>query len=297
MATTEAVVRPALTSQRTLHNRAERCSLDPDQLRTLGLGSGSQVRVVRGPDRLALYTISELRQEANHAIVRMAAIARRRLDTDGEFEATLDTRVLRSTLSDEEARDQSEFVERLDDDGRQRQLVALAPHGGAIERQTDLQAERVAEILGPARASAWRCKGFKTGGGALEAWHITSADISDSSFPLLRRIARRRFSHAVAFHGFASAGVLVGGAASQEMKDTIADTIRDVVLGSTIRVRVALPEDDLNGNDPKNVVNRVTRDGRGGVQIEQSAAARDRFWAPIACAVAATYARVFDAAR
>jgi phage replication-related protein YjqB (UPF0714/DUF867 family) len=297
VATREAVVKPALTSQRTLRHRAERCSVDPDQLRTLGLASGSQVRVRRGPHRLALYTISELRHEANDAIVRMAAVARQRLGTDGEFEATLDTRVQRSTLSDEEARDQSEFVERLDDNGIQRHLIALAPHGGAIERQTDLQAERVAGILGPARASAWRCKGFKNGGGALQAWHITSTDISDSSFPLLRRIARRRFSHAVAFHGFAGAGVLVGGAASQEMKDTIAEAIRDVLHGSSIRVRVALPEDDLNGSDPKNVVNRVTRDGRSGVQIEQSAAARRRFWAPIACAVAATYARVFDAAR
>lgn len=251
MATREAVGKPALNSQRTLRNRAERCSLDPDWLRTLGLASGGQVRVRRGPNRIALCTISELRQEANDAIVRMAAVARRRLDADGEFEASLDTRVLRSTLTDEEARDQSEFVERLDDNGRQRHLIALAPHGGAIEPQTDLQAERVAAILGPARASAWRCKGFKTG----------------------------------------------GGAAPRAIKEAVADAIRDVLRGSTIRVRVALPDDDLDGNDPKNIVNCVTRDGTAGVQIEQSAAARDRFWAPIAGAVAATYATVLDAAR
>lgn len=297
MATHPALVRRALTSQDTLRNRQERCSVDPDALRALKLGRGSQVRVRRGTNQVALYTISEVRDEPDDAIVRMAAVARRRLDTDEEFDATLDSRVLRSTLSDEEARDRSEFVERLSDNGRQRWLIALAPHGGAIERQTDLQAERVTELLGPTRASAWRCKGFKTGGGALEAWHITSADISDASFPLLRKVACRGFAHAVAFHGFSNAGVLIGGAAPEDVKQAVAEAIREVLRGSTIRVRLAQPEDDLDGNDPKNIVNRLTREGAGGVQIEQSATARDRFWEPIATAVAKTYARILDATR
>lgn len=297
MATHAALVRRALTSQDTLRNRAERCSVDPDSLCALGLPRGSQVRVRRGTTQVALYTISEVREETDDTIVRMAAVGRHRLGTDGEFDATLETRVVRSTLSDEEARARSEFVERLSDNGRQRRLIALAPHGGTIERQTDLQAERVATILGPTRASAWRCKGFKTGGGALEAWHITSSDISDASFPRLRKVARRGFAHAVAFHGFSNAGVLIGGAAPEDVKQAVADAIRDVLRGSTIRVRLAQPEDDLDGNDPKNIVNRLTREGAGGVQIEQSAAARDRFWEPIATAVAETYARILDATR
>lgn len=297
MATHPALVRRALASQATLRNQPERCSVDPDSLCALGLARGDQLRVRRGANQVALYTISEVREETADTIVRMAAVARQRLDTDGEFDATLDTRVVRSTLSDEDARERSEFVERLTDNGRQRRLIALAPHGGAIERHTDLQAERVATMLGSTRASAWRCKGFKTGGGALEAWHITSSDISDSSFPLLRKVARRGFGHAVAFHGFTNAGVLIGGAAPEEVKQAVAAAVRDVLRGSTIRVRLAQPEDDLNGNDPKNIVNRLTRDGAGGVQIEQSGAARDRFWEPIATAVAETYARILDATR
>lgn len=50
----------------------------------------------------------------------------------------------------------------------QQGLVTLAPHGGMIERHTDHQAERVATLLSCDRVSVWRCKGFKTGGGAFE---------------------------------------------------------------------------------------------------------------------------------
>jgi hypothetical protein len=50
-------------------------------------------------------------------------------------------------------------------------VVVLAPHGGAIERHTDTQAERVAAMIGSDRASAWRCRGFRTGAGAFDRWH------------------------------------------------------------------------------------------------------------------------------
>ena len=139
-------------------------------------------------------------------------------ETPDEFDATIDTQVPHPTFSDDEAQARSEFVERLDDDGCQQGLVALAPHGGAIERHTDQQAERVALVARRGRASAWRCKGFKTGGGALERWHITSTEIHEASFPLLKTIASRGFVHAVAFHGFSEADVLVGGAAPLALK-------------------------------------------------------------------------------
>jgi phage replication-related protein YjqB (UPF0714/DUF867 family) len=221
----------------------------------------------------------------------MALPARQRLGTTDEFDAIIDTRVTHPTFSDDEAQAQSEFVERLDDDGCQRMLVAIAPHGGMIERGTDRQAERVASILGAAHASAWRCKGFKVGGGAFERWHITSTEIHEASFPLLKTISARGFAHAVAFHGFSEADVLVGGAAPLPLKQAIACALKRAVADSDIPVRIADPSDGYDGDSPDNIVNRLTVGRGNGVQIEQSIEARTRFWKAIADAVASVYSQ------
>jgi len=289
--TFDGAVRKSSRSQTTLRNRREHCSLDPQRLASIGLVIGSQMRVRRSSEDVALYTVSETRQESIDTTLRMALTARRRLHTEDEFDATIDTQVPNPTLSDYEAQAQSEFVERIDDDGCQQGLVALAPHGGAIERHTDSQAERVASLLGAGRASAWWCKGFRTGGGALDAWHITASEISDTSFPLLRTIASRGFAHAVAFHGFdePGEGVLVGGAAPLTLKQEIATALECALAGSGIPVRIAGPSDGFDGDNPNNIVNRLTARGANGVQIEQSLEARNGFSMAIADAVASVY--------
>jgi phage replication-related protein YjqB (UPF0714/DUF867 family) len=284
-------VKKAFSSQWTLLGRGEHCSLDPDRLASMTLIPGSQIRVRRSPDQLALYTVSETRQESTDTIVRMAQPARLRLGTGDEFDATIETQVPHPTMSDEEAEAASEFVERLDDRWDQRGLVAIAPHGGSIERHTDAQAERVGSLLGCNRASVWRCKGFKTGGGAFERWHITSTDIHEASFPLLNTIATRGFVHAVSFHGFSDADVLVGGAAPLPLKQEIAKAVMRAVAGSGIRVRIAEPFEHYEGDSASNVVNWLSASGSDGVQIEQSLEAREGFWLPIADAVALVYSR------
>jgi|SRR5262245_50282669 len=284
----DASVKRAFSSQSTLIDRGEHCSLDPERFASIGRVLGSQVRVVRGPDEFGLYTVSETRQESIDTTVRMALPARQRLGTADEFEAAIQAQVPHPTFSDEEAQAHSEFVERLDDSGRQA-LVAIAPHGGTIERHTDEQAEQVAAILGCDRVSTWRCKGFKTGGGAFERWHITSVDIHPASFPLLDAIASRGFAYAVAFHGFSEADILIGGAAPLALKQEIAKGVKRAVAGSSIRVRVAASSENYDGDSPNNLVNRLTADGVGGVQIEQSIEAREQFGTAIAEAVAAVY--------
>jgi phage replication-related protein YjqB (UPF0714/DUF867 family) len=283
----EASVRKAFSSQATLLGRGEHCSVDPDRLPLLSVVLGSQVRVRRNPDQVALYTISETREESSETTMRMALPGRQRLGVTEEFEATIETRVPHPTLSDEDAHDQSEFVERLDDDGYQRGLVVIAPHGGAIEAETDRQAERVGACLGGDHASVWRCKGFKAGGGAFERWHITSTDIHEASFPLLRTIASRGFTYAVAFHGFSEEDVLVGGAAPLALKQEVAAALCEALAGSGIEVRVAGASEEYDGDNPANIVNRLTAGGVNGVQIEQSLEARTRFGLAMAEAVAA----------
>jgi hypothetical protein len=47
----------------------------------------------------------------------------------------------------------------------------------------------------------------------------------------------------------------------------------------------------FGGDDPRNIVNRLTAGGANGIQIEQSLAARSGSWAAIADAVAEVYRR------
>ena len=57
-------------------------------------------------------------------------------------------------------------------------------------------------------------------------------------------------------------------------------------------MRIAKDSDDFDGDNPRNIVNRLTAGGKGGVQIEQSRLARDKYWKEIADAVAGVYRRI-----
>jgi phage replication-related protein YjqB (UPF0714/DUF867 family) len=243
------------------------------------------VRVRRSGDESAIYTVGEGRTENSEDIVRMGLAGRQRLGVDGRFDATFDTQVVHPTLSEVAAEEQDEFIERLHDDGQNTELLVLAPHGGDIEVHTDDQARLLTCELVGNDVSTWLCKGFHSSG-AYATWHITSADIEPASFPLLSLISTRRFTHAVAFHGFAQDEILVGGSASAALKDAIVSAVKQAVTGSGIQVRVALPSDKFGGDDPNNIVNRLTVGGAGGIQIEQSLAARNEYWDVIAEAVA-----------
>ncbi len=287
--TYQVSVKKALASQHDLIEDAEHCSADPEVLARIGRAVGQQVRIERSSSQYALYTVSEPNDENPDDVVRAGAGGRRRLGTSAEFAARLNSQVPHPTFTNAQAKANSEFVERLTDDGRHQGLIAIAPHGGNIEPHTDEQAERVARQLATKRVSAWRCKGWKQGGGSHERWHITSTDIHEASFPQLEKVIGRQFKHAVAFHGFSREGVLVGGAAPGSLKGEIAGAIDEALAGSGIPVQIADRDDDLGGNSPRNVVNRLTAGRAGGIQIEQSFTARERHWETIADAVAAVY--------
>lgn len=192
------------------------------------------------------------------------------------------------TCTDAEAMTLGALVERLADDGRSSYLIAIAPHGGMIERYTDLQAERLRNGLAACGASSWLCRGYAPGGGAYARWHITSTEIDEASFPLLGRVIARRFSHAVAFHGHGRRDILVGGSAPLVRKQTVKAAIEAVLAGSGIEVCIATDASRHAGGHPRNVVNRLAPGG--GLQIEQCMAARREHWGAIADAVARAYA-------
>ena len=276
-------------------SKREHCSADPKSLENIGRALGHQIRVKRSDDQFALYTIGETRREQPPTIVRMTAAAQERLGASEEFEAVVDSQVTDLIHDDQAAEDLGEFVERLSiDDGIQTEMVVIAPHGGFIEPYTDNQAERVAaELPG---ILCWRCKGWKKDGGAFDRWHITSTDIHEASFPLLNTIINRGFAHAVAFHGFSDDDILIGGGASDALKNEIKEAIDKAINteGSDCKatIRIAQDADNFNGDSPENVVNRLAN-GKG-IQIEQSLTVRERCWCKIADAVASVYRKILN---
>ena len=288
MGTYDAAITQALDAQEDLKDHPEHCSADPARLATVGRARGQQVRIYRDASTFGLYTVSEVRPETDDTVVRMGPSGLERLGTDTEFPGVLDSRVPRSRLSEYRARAEGELIERLSDDGGQSQLIAIAPHGGDIEPHTDDQAERVATRLAARYVSSWRCKGWKPGGGAFARWHITSADLDEACFPRLARVMTRGFTHAVAFHGFGDDEILIGGTALPTLKEELREKI-EAAIGPGIRVRVATPADKFGGDNPCNIVNRLTAGGTGGIQIEQSLPAREDHWCKIADAVADVY--------
>ena len=283
MATTRTSVKKAFDTQADLKDHREHCAPAARTLVSLGSGPRQQVRIHRNGE-LALFTVSELLHETTDSVVRMGLGGRQRLHTEKGFGGVLDTKVVDPDLCDTEARDAGELVERLDDNGFQTHLIAVAPHGGDIEEHTDGQAERVAERLGPQLASAWRAKGWGSDGGAFVRWHITSTDLNPICFPLLNSVMTRRFTHAVAFHGFNDEpGVLIGGTAPAELKERLRGAIEQV-LPAGLDVRVALPTERYGGDDPNNIVNRLSP--CGGIQIEQGPIPRSDHGGDIADVVA-----------
>ena len=264
--------------------RREHCAVDPGTLAAIGRTRRQQVRIVHGVD-VAIYTVVRVRPDPPPGTVLMGPTGRLRLGGSATVGAGIDSSVTR-VLSETEAAQQGELIERLCDDGVQRRLIAIAPHGGEIEPHTDEQAERVRTTLG---VSSWLCRGFDGGTqGAFDRWHITSADIDPASFPLLDPVMARRFDHAVAFHGMRGAGVLIGGGRnSRALQEEIAAEIRGL---PDVAVRLADPDDVLGGNATSNIVNLLTATERG-VQIEQSRTVRDEHGADVADAVASVYAR------
>ncbi|HEY3006006.1 MAG TPA: poly-gamma-glutamate hydrolase family protein [Kribbellaceae bacterium] len=289
MGTFETSVRKALSEQTDLIGHDEHCSVDGGRLAAIGRDLGHQVRIIRTGVDKAIYTVSQLRDEQ---LVRMGKAARERIGSGDEFTATVDSRVVADGLTDREAEDREEFVERLRDDGVQSALLVLAPHGGDIERHTDEQADRVAARLDG--VTVWLCKGFAKEPRSAARFHITSGEIREESFPALGTVASRGFRYAVAFHGFARPAptILVGGAGPGWLKHWVAAAVRRAVAGSAITVRVGRKGEPFNGDDPDNIVNRLTRSGKAGVQLEQTLDARSEHGLAIADAVAGVYRSV-----
>lgn len=287
------------SDQDTVLNSQERVSLDPELADRVGLEVGDQFRLTRNEDQYAIYTYYEDNEEGDdNDDVNMGKEGRYKLDDQGDeiFDIWLDTEITRSCLRDgtgdapNEAWYNSEFVERLDDPGGS-QFCVIAPHGGMIEKNTDEEAEGIRDGLASHNSSAWRAKGWKQGGGAFDRWHITSADISFNSFPMLAELEGRAFEYVVGLHGFSDAGVLIGGLASDSLKQDVKSELENQLPSKYHSdIRIAGDNEANNGDDPDNIMNRLAGTGQKTIQLEQSWDIRDKEWPNVAQAIV----NVFD---
>jgi phage replication-related protein YjqB (UPF0714/DUF867 family) len=278
-----SVVDVQSTAQGQHLGSARYCSVSPELAAWMAVAAGDQVRIKRSAEEFALYTIREIRDELNPTTVRMTKSGRERLGTDSLFVGQIDTQVAADGITDADAREQSEFVERLIDDGVHSGLLVVAAHGGMIELNTDLQAEHLASIM--SGVSSWICKGWRDPDRAYTRWHVSSLHLSPNSFAGLGAIAHRGFKHVVSFHGMSEEGVIIGGRAPVGLREDLRAAIADAIADPSVPVVVAGGNGPHGGLDPENFVNWLTADGESGIQIEQSTMVRNLWWAEIAEAV------------
>jgi len=282
----------------------EHCSANLNQIQMIGRHVGQQVRIeipIANETARALYTATNIHNtEPDVVYVGYKNLEKpwERLDLEGTntLSGKVNAQVTAEGLTDAEAEARSEFIENVTDNGDNRKLIVIAPHGGNIEKYTDEQAEHVVQKLSSKYVSTWICKGFKEGGGAYKRWHITSTDIDEESFPKLKAIiaqiiARGKFEYSVAFHGWTNHNnnnsICIGGSMRWPgLKEKIRDKIVDVVRDSDIVVNTdhehTCPP-DFNGNADQNIVKRL---GIKTLQIEQSEEARKCYGIDIADVVA-----------
>ncbi|MFZ0554490.1 MAG: poly-gamma-glutamate hydrolase family protein [Nitrososphaeraceae archaeon] len=184
------------------------------------------------------------------------------LSSADHFPGKVNAQVTAVGLTDAEAEESSEFIEKFADNGHNHGLIVIAPHGGNIKKYTNEQAEHVGQKLSSEYDSQWVCKGSQKGGGAFAHWHITSTEISEESFPMLKTIMRRDFEYSVAFYGWGEKSTCIGGTMPSDLICEIKKTITKVVPDS-IEVKDGGCPEGFNGNNPENIVNRLsTKDYR-----------------------------------
>jgi phage replication-related protein YjqB (UPF0714/DUF867 family) len=291
--TFEATTTKAREDQEILTKFEEHCGANAQQLTSIGLSFGQQARVHAQGQEAFLFTVNKVRPPLTPKMLSMGAKARQRIGIGDAEKVIVSNRVPHPKLSDDGAKAEGEFIERLRNRPSEDKLVVIAPHGGDIEIWTDKQAERVADLL---KVTCWRCRGYQAprGAGALRRWHITSTDIHEASFPLLGKIIDRGFANAVSFHGFSrkdeeetAADIIIGGGAGRPLKRLIREALKKA-LPSAFVVQLAPPGSPLEGRQASNIVNRLALN-RNGVQLEQSRRVREQHWQAIANAVADVY--------
>ena len=274
---------------------SENCTIDPELRSNEGYTIGQQVRIwpKDQSSKYGLVTLhSNYQDGSDNDDIRMRLSGRQRFDETDSFDAYLDAPGIYNDKTKSWLQSNNEYGEILTESNTTHtDIVICAPHGGVIENYTDEEADWMYSRLvsyHSKNASSWVACGWQSAIGAFDAWHITSTDISRTSFAKLDQIGDRGFTYAVSFHGFSEDSIMVGGGASSALKTAVAIAIATAV-GTAYDVDV-VSSGAYAGVSPDNFVNWLTSGGSGGVQIEQPYGARQNYGQAIAEAVADVFA-------
>jgi phage replication-related protein YjqB (UPF0714/DUF867 family) len=272
------------TQDRLLSN-PEYCSLHTDIAPTINRNPGDQLRLhpTTDPATAAAYTIDHLHTDG--PAIRLSKCAREKLEQTAPFDTYIAPTIPHATHTYTDAWEHNDITESLWDTG-QDTLLCAAPHAGNIESNTAQAAAILRKQLGPTHASLWALHGF--GPNAFDRWHITSTNITPTSYPKLATIATRQFTHAISFHVYNGHEILIGGLAPRDERDDLATTITDAIDDAR---PVITDHDDgkYMATSDQNLVNWLTHDNRSGIQIEMPSLIAQRYRKRLARATASHY--------
>lgn len=285
----------ARSDQKRLKSKRRRCSISPELQRRLGVEEGRHLRV--GHDgRDAYFVVDEIHDETEYPF-RTAKRGRRRIDV-----APGETVTVSNVVPDENylaARQFGGFAETVWDDGRQDEILFVAPHGGDVEFGTDDIAIRSYKAMrnDGLSASAWMCHGFNNSltKDSFTRWHLKKPCRSIASYPGLRRVSDRRYDHCVSFHmqnkdeDRDEYYIGVGGRIDDEIRFEIGELLRE---NTGKNVVVDLDEMMWNGMSPDNSVNYLSK--HGGLQLELTPGTCYRYRRKVAQTVFEVFSELVD---
>ena len=260
MTTFDARVHRALTpEQHDLVDHPEHCSADPRALAGIGRAAGQQVRVRSSadPPAVALFTVSQEREEDSVEVVRMGRDGRKRLGTEDPFAAVVDSVVPRSELTDADRQggSSSNGSARRRGPRADRHLAA----GGEIELQPT-------QSVAVGSAARYGVSMFAQGLARLPSARSSASTHLERPAQLLPQLATSSRATVRRPHGFRETSPDRRGAPfpssrrSPPRQDALAGT-ESVRTPGRMRVRL---------HSPRNIVPAPHRRVRGGVPVEQA---------------------------
>lgn len=184
-------------------------------------------------------------------------------------------------ISHNEAWKQDKGVETVWHEEDQDFLCVIAPHGGDIEAETDMAAVETYKKMPEGTSSLWMFQAYDSApageNAAFEEYHVNSEDISSEFFPKLSWLEGVGFDYCLAYHVEGSADRFeVGGLTSSETREEVGEVLADATSGKW-DYTTGYDEGEFMGEEPENIVNRLTQSGENGIQIEMPGSAAKEY--------------------
>lgn len=145
-------------------------------------------------------------------------------------------------------------------------ILLLAPHGGQVEPNTDTQALLIQKYS--TTPSVWGTRGITNGdyNVAYNRWHTTESTHPLTVFPLYQNLLNSHYTAALSFHVMSEEGVIIGGQAPEEVRESLQKQLQQVFPSKNIRLGVK--GEPRAGMKDNNFVNSINADY--AIHIEES---------------------------